>query len=74
MVYLHLKRTEDKNVSKGPALLWKTQIQTTRYDLDKKEIIHVDTFLIYTLLDDFLNDFDAQSDFGKRFVTKMLVS
>ena len=38
--------------------------------MDRKEIIYMDTLIIYTLWYEFLNDFDAQRDFGKRFETK----
>ena len=33
--------------------------------MDKKERIHIDTLLIYTLWYEFSNNFDVQSDFGK---------
>ena len=50
------------------------EIWSLWYDTDKKERIYADTVLIYPLWYDFPNDFDAQSDFGKYFVTKKLVS
>ena len=34
----------------------------------------IDTLLIYTFWYEFSNDFDAQSDFGKDFVSEKLVS
>ena len=52
----------------------KYEIWSLWYDTDKKERIYADTVLIYPLWYDFPNDFDAQSDFGKYFVTKKLVS
>ena len=64
-----------KNVSKWATFLWQTQIQTINYGLlkwyktDKKETSYIDTWLIYTLWYEFSNDIDAQSDFGKKFVT-----
>ena len=42
--------------------------------MDKKERVYNDTLIISTLWYDFLNDFDAQSYFGKSFVKKNLVS
>ena len=42
-------------------------------DTDKKERTYIDTIIIYTLWYEFQNDFDAQSDFGKNFVTKKLL-
>ena len=36
----------------------------------KKIWIYIDTLIIHTLWCEFLNDFDAVSDFGKNFVTK----
>ena len=38
--------------------------------MDKKELKYNDTLLIRSLWYEFLNDFDAQRDFGKRFETK----
>ena len=35
------------------------------YETDKKETSYIDSWLIYTLWDEFSNDFDAKSDFGK---------
>ena len=40
-------------------------------DTDQKEIIYIDTLI--TLWYEFKNDFDAQGDFGKKFVTKKLL-
>ena len=40
----------------------------------KKETSCIDTLLIYTLRSEFANDFDAQSDFGKIFVTQNLLT
>ena len=40
------------------------------YETDKKETNYRDFWLIYTLIW-VLNDFDAQSDFGKNFVEKI---
>ena len=54
--------------------LWQTQIQTIKYGLNDKETSYIDTELIYTLWYEFSNDFDAQSDFGKNFVTKNLLT
>ena len=42
-------------------------------DTAKKERIYIDTLIIYTLWYEFQNDFDAQRDFGKNFVTKKLL-
>ena len=39
----------------------------------KKKNIYIDTLIIYTPLYEFQNDFDAQSDFGKIFVTKKAI-
>ena len=55
------------------------QIQTIRYGLYdtkriKKETNYIDTLPIYTLSYELSNDFDAQSDFGKIFVTKNLLT
>ena len=35
---------------------------------------YIDTLLIYTFSSDFLNNFDAQNDLGKIFVTKNLLT
>ena len=65
-----LERNLFKNVSKGPAFLWQTQIQTIelpsmiRYKWKRKR------FLVYTLWYEFSNDFDAQSEFSNNFVTE----
>ena len=40
----------------------------------KKERSFINALFIYTLLYEFSNDFDAQSDFGKNFVTKNLLT
>ena len=40
----------------------------------KKGRSYIDTLLIYTLWYESSNDFDAQSDFGKFFVTKNLLT
>ena len=45
-------------LSKGPAFLWQAQIQTIKYD----------TLFIYTFWYEFSNNFDAKSDFFKKFV------
>ena len=53
------------------------QIQTIKYGLDDTKRIkksYIDTLLIYTLFYEFSNDFNAQSDFGKIFVTKHLLT
>ena len=42
--------------------------------MDKKETSYIDALLLYTLQYEFSNDFDAQSDFGKIFVTKLFTS
>ena len=42
--------------------------------MDKKETSYIDTLLIYTLWYEFSSDFDAQSNFGKIFVTKNLLT
>ena len=39
----------------------------------EKKRIYIDTLIIYTLWFEFQNDFAAQSDFGKNFVTKKLL-
>ena len=44
---------------------------TMSYGLKRKNFN--DTLIIYTLWYEFQNDFDAQSDFGKNFVTKKLL-
>ena len=45
------------------------------HETDKKETSYIDTLLIfYTLWYDFLKNFDAQSNFGKIFVTKNLLT
>ena len=59
-----------ENVSNGPAFLWKTQIQTIEYGLNdmiriKKKVERTHLHTRY----EFSNDIDAQSDFGKIFVT-----
>ena len=41
--------------------------------MNKKEASYIDTLLIQTLWYEFSNDFDAQSDLGKIFVTKNLL-
>ena len=42
-------------------------------DTDQKERIYLDNLIIYTPWYEFLNDFDAQSEFGKIVVTKKLL-
>ena len=72
----NLEHNLGKNVSKGPAFLWQTQIQTIKfgfnnaYNMDINERSYTDTSLIYTLWYEFSYNFDAKSDFGKDFVTK----
>ena len=55
------------------------QIQTIKCGLNdtkriKKETSYIDTLLFHTLWYEFSNDFDAQSDFGKIFVKKNLLT
>ena len=61
--------------------MWQTQIQTIKYGLNdtkrikkKKETIYIDTLLIYTLWYEISKDFDAQSNFRKKIVTKNLLT
>ena len=57
--------------------LWETQIQTVKYGLNDTKRIKInkliDSLLIYTLWYEISNNFDAQRDFGKNFVTKKLL-
>ena len=48
------------------------QIKTTEYGFNE-ESSFVDSIVIYTLWYEISNNFDGQSDFGKIFVTKILV-
>ena len=61
----------------GVAFLWQTQIQTTKYgiyDMIRIKRIYFDILVIYSLWHEFENYFDAQSDFGKKFLTKNLLT
>ena len=42
------------------------------YETDKKETSYIDSWLIYTLWNEFSSDFDVQRDFGKNIVAKNL--
>ena len=46
---------------------WNSLNDTTQ---DKKERSHIDTLLIYALWYEFSNDFEAQSEFGKKMSQK----
>ena len=55
------------------------QIQMIKYGLNdtkrmKKKQVAMILYLFYTLWYEFSNDFDAQSDFDKNFVTKNLLT
>ena len=56
--------------------LWQTQIQIVKYGLNDKGIekSYIDTLLIQTLWYEFSNVFVAHSDFGKIFVTILILS
>ena len=66
-----------KNVSNWVTFLYQKQIQKIKYGLNDTKWIKTscfDTLLIYTLWYEFSNDFDAQGDLGKFFVTKNLLT
>ena len=72
---LFLEHNLFKSVSKWVTFLWQTQIQMIKYGFDTKGIkrnkLHWYFIQLHPLAS---NNFDAQNDFGKNFVTKNLLS
>ena len=77
--YILLEQNLLKNISMWVTFLWQAQIQKIKYGLNDTKRInkgtsYIDTLVIYTIWYEFSNDFDAQRNFGKIFVTKNLLT